>query len=200
MNTVTFRELQRFTAKRLAELMSEDDALTVKLGYKNKPTFTLRPYAEGNHNIEPEISLAAESPAQTERVEDIPTEKQEVENTMEAKDVREIFNSELAERERSAELVRLQEAVKQKDAALADLDAALKAEKAKPPETISPLNHFETCKDPDCQITKELNALIARAQKPESLGVEAVKAAMKHYKIDEAPERIIISGLGGKKK
>ena len=145
-----------------------------------------------------EVEMAAESPAQTERVEDIPTEKQEVETTMEAKDVREIIKAEEAERERNAELVRLQEAVKQKDAALADLDAALKAEKGKPPEV--PFEHFKACKEPGCHITKGFNALIENAQKPENLSVEQVKDAMKYHKIVEAPERIVIAGLGGKAK
>jgi len=142
--------------------------------------------------VAPEVEMSAESPAQTERVEDIPIEKQEVETTMEAKDVREIFNAELAEREKAVELVRLQEAIKQRDEALANLGAALEAEKKKEPQLEDPFEHYKTCKEPGCHITRGFNALIENAQKPENLSDEQVKAAMQAHKIFEAPKRIEI--------
>ena len=80
------------------------------------------------------------------------------------------------------------------------LDAALKAAQEKAPEMIDPFEHYKTCKEPDCAITKGFNALIANAQSPESLTSEQVKTAMKHHKIFEGPERIVITGIGGAKK
>ena len=65
---------------------------------------------------------------------------------------------------------------------------------------IDPFEHYKTCKEPGCNITQGFNALIANAQKPESLKPEQVKAAMEHHKIFEAPERIVIAGVGSAKK
>jgi len=125
--------------------------------------------------------------------------KKEV-KSMEVNEVREVFKAERAEEKRAAEIEELKNALNARDESLSELNALLKAAQEKAPEMIDPFEHYKTCKDPDCSITKGFNALITNAQKPESLTPEQVKAAMENHKIFEGPERIVITGLGSVKK
>jgi len=118
---------------------------------------------------------------------------------MEVNEIREVFKAERAEEKRAEEFEELKNAVAERDKSLSELAEALKAAQEKEPEMIDPFEHYKTCKEPGCSITQGFNALIANAQKPESLSPEQIKAAMEHHKIAEAPERIVISGLGVKK-
>ena len=119
---------------------------------------------------------------------------------LEANEVREVFKAERAEEKRVAEIEELKNALNARDESLSELNALLKAAQEKAPEMIDPFEHYKTCKDPDCSITKGFNALITNAQKPESLTPEQVKAALENHKIFEGPERIVITGLGSVKK
>ena len=119
---------------------------------------------------------------------------------MEVNEIREVIKAERAEEKRAEEFEKLQNAVASKDKSISELNADLKAEREKEPELEDAFEHYKTCKNPECRVTKGFNALIANAQKPESLTPEQVKAAMKYHKIFEGPARIVISGLGGAKK
>jgi len=101
--------------------------------------------------------------------------------------------------EHKHKLERAEEVAAAEKERITNLDVALKEAQEKEPQMIDPFEHYKTCKEPDCFVTKGFNALIANAQKPESLTPEQVKDAMKHHKIDEAPERIVLSGFGSKK-
>jgi len=120
--------------------------------------------------------------------------------TMEQNEIREVIKAERAEEKRAEEFKELQNTLAAREKSLAELADALKAAQEKEPEMIDPFEHYKTCKEPGCHITQGFNALIANAQKPESLTTEQIKAAMEHHKIHEAPKRIVIAGLGGAKK
>ena len=115
---------------------------------------------------------------------------------MEANEIREVIKAERAEEKRAEEFEALKNALVEKDKSLSELAEALKAEREKEPEMEDAFEHYKTCKNPDCRVTKGFNALIANAQKPESLTPEQVKAAMEVHKIYEAPDRIVIAGGG----
>ena len=115
---------------------------------------------------------------------------------LEANEVREVIKAERAEQKRAEEFEALKNALAAKDQSLSELAEALKAEREKEPEMEDAFEHYKTCKNPDCRVTKGFNALIANAQKPESLTPEQVKAAMEVHKIYEAPDRIVIAGGG----
>jgi len=119
---------------------------------------------------------------------------------LEANEVREVFKAERAEEKRAEEFQALKNTLAAKEKSLSELADALKAAQEKETEMIDPFEHYKTCKEPGCRITQGFNALIANAQKPESLTPEQIKAGMEHHKIHEAPERIVIAGLGGAKK
>ena len=119
---------------------------------------------------------------------------------MEQNEIREVIKAERAEEKRAEEFKELQNTLAAREKSLAELADALKAAQEKEPEMIDPFEHYKTCKEPGCHITQGFNALIANAQKPESLTTEQIKAAMEHHKIHEAPKRIVIAGLGGAKK
>jgi len=116
--------------------------------------------------------------------------------SMEANEIREVIKAERAEEKRAEEFEALKNALVEKDKSLSELAEALKAEREKEPEMEDAFEHYKTCKNPDCRVTKGFNALIANAQKPESLTPEQVKAAMEVHKIYEAPDRIVIAGGG----
>ena len=132
-------------------------------------------------------------------VDSFQSTKKEV-SPMEVNEIREVFKAERAEEKRAEEFEALKNALAARDQSLSELADALKAEREKEPEMIDPFEHYKTCKEPNCNITQGFKALIANAQKPESLTPEQTKAAMEHHKIHEAPERIVIAGLGGAKK
>jgi len=140
------------------------------------------------HQVTPEV-------VKTNPVDTFQSTKKEV-KPMEQNEIREVIKAERAEEKRAAEFEELKSAVAAKDQSLSELAEALKAAQEKEPDMLDPFEHYKTCKEPDCWVTKGFNALIANAQKPESLTPDQIKAAMEVHKIHEAPDRIVISGGG----